>query len=148
MINLEFNQKRFEIGFLVLIAAFSALFLHISFEYSEISRLIPVMACSATLALVAVRLVQIFMAKEPGKPVKISPRVVIFALVLFAGYLGGTYLIGFTISTALFVALAMWFSDYRKPLLILCITVGYVALMYFLFVRVFSVSLPESLIGF
>ena len=145
---MEFNQKRFEIGFLVLIAAFSALFLHISFDYSVISRLIPVMACTATLALVAVRLVQVFMAKEEGKPVKISPKVVLFALVLFIGYLGGTYLIGFTISTALFVALVMWFSDYRRPLLILCITGGYVALMYFLFVRVFSVSLPESLIGF
>ncbi|WP_326830878.1 tripartite tricarboxylate transporter TctB family protein [Pyramidobacter porci] len=148
MITLEFSQKKCEIGFLIFIAAFSALFLHISFEYSEISRLIPVMACSATLALVVVRLVQIFMAKEEGKPVKISPKVALFALVLFVGYLGGTYLIGFTIATALFVALVMWFSDYKKPLLILCITVGYVALMYFLFVKVFSVSLPESLIGF
>lgn len=145
---MEFSQKKFEIVFLIFIAAFSALFLHISFKYSELSRLIPVMTCLATLALVIIRLVQVIMTHNDGKTVKISPKVIFFALVLFVGYLGGTYLIGFTISTALFVALAMWFSDYKKSLLILCITASYVVLMYFVFVKVFSVSLPESLIGF
>lgn len=144
---MQFSQKKFEALFLAAIAAWAALFLRISFDYAEISRLIPSIACTATLALVAVRLAQVLLGGADDKKVTVSAKAVWFALALFVGYVGGTYVVGFLAATAVFVALVMWFSGYRRPVLVLGITAGYTALMYFLFVRVFSVSLPDSLLG-
>ena len=144
---MEFSRKKFEALFLVLIAGWAALFLRISSDYAEISRLIPRIACAATLALVAVRLAQVLFGGTDGKKVTVSPKAAWFALALFVGYIGGTYVVGFLPATAAFVALVMWFSGYRRPLLVVGITAGYTALMYILFVQVFSVSLPDSLLG-
>lgn len=71
--------------------------------------MIPVLVCSMILILVAVRNCQIVLEKDNGKKVFVSKKTLLFALLLFVGYSGETFIIRFLISTTLFVAVVMWF---------------------------------------
>lgn len=139
--------KTLENAFLLTITAMALLFLYLSMGYGRIARLLPILVCCITLALLAIRLAQVNFAKKDTGELTFRNRVF---------FLGGLTVLslalipvaGLLLSTVLFLPACIVSFGYKKPGPIATITIGYVVCIYLLFVQMFNMPLPDSLLGF
>ena len=145
---MELRLKYAESLFLLVIGAVSVLFLVLSREYSAMARSVPNICAVFALLTIAFRLWQIWIRDSlRGAVLRIHQRSVPFILLL-AGYTAGVFLIGFMLSSLVFVPVCMYWMGQRQIFRIAVITVAYVALIYLVFVVGFRMPLPDSLVGF
>lgn len=145
---MEIRLKYAESLFLVVIGAVSVLFLVLSREYSAMARSVPNICAVFTLLAIAFRLCRIWIRDSlQGAVLRIHQRSMPFILML-AGYTAGVFLIGFMLSSLVFVPVCMYWMGQRKLSRIAVITAIYVAAVYVVFVVGFRMPLPDSLIGF
>ncbi len=139
--------KILENCFLLAITAVSVLFLYLATGYGRIARQLPILVCCLTLALLAVRLAQVNFAKQDTGEITFRNRVFFLGLltVLLLVLIPVT---GLLLGSVLFLPACMISFGYKKPLPIAAISLGYVACIYLLFVQMFNMPLPESLLGF
>jgi hypothetical protein len=145
---MEIRLKYAESLFLVVIGAVSVLFLVLSREYSAMARSVPNICAVFALLTIGFRLWQIWIRDSlRGSVLRIHQRSVPFVLML-AGYTAGVFIIGFILSSLIFVPVCMYWMGQRKITRIAAITAIYVAAVYLVFVVGFRMPLPDSLIGF
>jgi len=145
---MEIRLKYAESLFLAVIGAVSVLFLVLSREYSAMARSVPNICAVFTLLAIAFRLWQIWIRDSlRGAVLKIHQRSLPFILML-ACYTAGVFLIGFMLSSLVFVPVCMYWTGQRNITRIAVTTAVYVATVYLVFVVGFRMPLPDSLIGF
>jgi len=145
---MEIRMKYAETFFLLAVGTVSILFLVLSQEYSDIARSVPNICAFFVLLSIVFRLWQIWLKDSLyGNVLKIHKRSVPFIL-LMTGYTAGVFLIGFVLSSIIFVPLCMFWMGQKRVGRVLIITTIYVALLYLVFVVGFRMPLPESMIGF
>lgn len=145
---MEIRLKYAESLFLAVIGAVSVLFLVLSREYSAMARSVPNICAVFTLLAIAFRLWQIWIRDSlRGAVLKIHQRSLSFILML-ACYTAGVFLIGFMLSSLVFVPVCMYWTGQRNITRIAVTTAVYVATVYLVFVVGFRMPLPDSLIGF
>lgn len=145
---MEIRMKYAETFFLLAVGTVSILFLVLSQEYSDIARSVPNICAFFVLLSIVFRLWQIWLKDSLyGDVLKIHKRSVPFIL-LMTGYTAGVFLIGFVLSSIIFVPLCMFWMGQKRVGRVLIITTIYVALLYLVFVVGFRMPLPESMIGF
>ncbi len=133
--------------FLLAITAVTLLFLHLATGYGRIARLLPVLVCCITLALLAIRLAQVNCTRQDTGTITIRNRV-FFLAILTVLLLALIPVTGLMLGSALFLPACMISFGYRKALPMAAITAGYIVCVYLLFVQMFNMPLPESLLGF
>ena len=140
--------KVLENCFLLAVAAVTALFLYLATGYGRIARMLPILVCCLTLALLALRLAQAnFATQRDTRELTFGNRVFFLGLLTLI-LLALIPVTGLMIGAALFLPACMLSFGYRKPLPMAAVTLGYTACVYLLFVQVFNMPLPESLFGF
>jgi putative tricarboxylic transport membrane protein len=72
----------------------------------------------------------------------------VIALLSIAAYIGFSPLLGFLLSTFLFVAGFIWYFGRYKPALAMAYALGTVLFVYFLFVRLLQLTLPLGPLSF
>lgn len=138
--------KILENGFLLAITALTLLFLYLSTGYGRIARLLPILVCSITLVLLAIRFAQVNFAKRDTGELIFRSRVFFLGglTILSLALIPAT---GLLLSSGLFLPVCIIGFGYRKPGPIAAITIGYVVCVYLLFVQMFNMPLPQSLLG-
>ncbi len=145
---MEIRMKYAESLFLVVIGAVSGLFLVLSREYSAMARSVPNICAVFILLAIGFRLWQIWLRDSlRGAVLKIHQRSVPF-IAMLACYTAGVFLIGFILSSLVFVPVCMYWMGQRKLFRIAVIAAVYVATVYLVFVVGFRMPLPDSLVGF
>jgi putative tricarboxylic transport membrane protein len=61
-------------------------------------------------------------------------------------YAIGIFVIGFFVSTTIFVVVSMILMKYRRKMPIICTTIGVITFVYLVFVVVLSVRMPQALL--
>lgn len=138
--------KIFENAFLLSIAAVTLLFLYLATGYGRIARLLPMLVCTITLALLAIRIAQVNFSKEDTGTVTFRNRVFFLAGLAMA-LLALVPITGLMLSSALFLPSCILSFGYRKAVPIMAITAGYLVSVYLLFIKMFNMPLPDSLLG-
>lgn len=75
-----------------------------------------------------------------------STKRVLFACLIIIGYMAGIAILGFLISTPLFLFGIMWFFSVRKWSTLLISSIATTAVLYFVFLKFLSVSLPAGIL--
>lgn len=75
-----------------------------------------------------------------------STKRVLFACLIIIGYMAGIAILGFLISTPLFLFGIMWFFSVRKWSTLLVSSMATTAVLYFVFLKFLSVSLPAGIL--
>lgn len=91
-------------------------------------------------------LVRTFRGGEAADPRSDHLSLVLLYMGLSVGYLVLIQLLGFFLSSFLFLVAAMSVLGYRKRLVLLAVAVGWVAFAYLVFYRMLFVPLPEGLL--
>ena len=139
--------KILENCFLLAVTAVTVLFLYLSTGYGRIARLLPIIVCSITLVLLTIRLAQVNFATQDTGEISVRNRI-FFLGILTTLLLALIPVTGLMLGSALFLPACMMSFGYRKPVPMAVITAGYIVCIYLLFVQMFNMPLPESLLGF
>lgn len=75
-----------------------------------------------------------------------STKRVLFACLIIIGYMAGIAIFGFLISTPLFLFGIMWFFSVRRWSTLLISSIATTAVLYFVFLKFLSVSLPAGIL--
>ncbi len=75
-----------------------------------------------------------------------SPKKIITLISVLIIYIGMIYLIGFFIASAIYLPVSMYILGYRKILNVTLTTIGLLLFVYFIFVTIFAVPLPEAIL--
>jgi putative tricarboxylic transport membrane protein len=75
-----------------------------------------------------------------------STKRVLLACLIIIGYMAGIAIFGFLISTPLFLLGIMWFFSVRKWKTLLISSIATTAILYFVFQKFLSVSLPTGIL--
>nr|WP_321295786.1 tripartite tricarboxylate transporter TctB family protein [uncultured Sphaerochaeta sp.] len=75
-----------------------------------------------------------------------STKRVLFACLIIIGYMAAIAILGFLISTPLFLFGIMWFFSVRKWSTLLISSIATTAVLYFVFLKFLSVSLPAGIL--
>ncbi len=73
-----------------------------------------------------------------------GPAAIVAAFLV--GYVLLMPLLGFLVSTMLFVPVVLYYSDIRSKLLVVALSVGFPVALFYIFGRIFLVRLPEGII--
>lgn len=87
-------------------------------------------------------------AKTPtGKEVKVGEfKNPLLMYLILIGYVALMSTLGFFVASAIFMPAAMLYLGYRKPIPMICVTVGMLAFVWVLFVYSLKVKLPAGLL--
>lgn len=75
-----------------------------------------------------------------------STKRVLLACLIIIGYMAGIAILGFLISTPLFLFGIMWFFSVRKWSTLFISSIATTAVLYFVFLKFLSVSLPTGIL--
>jgi hypothetical protein len=145
---METTRKKVEIGLIVFFLVLSGLFYTQLNDYSSIAQQFPFLSILFLGVISVIRFIQLrrFSEEKQSKVRFNRDFFTVFFLVLL--YMVAMPLIGFFISTTIFLPLCMWLLRFRKKIVITVLTSGTVITMYFVFINIFNVPVPESLLGF
>lgn len=77
---------------------------------------------------------------EPGHPASLGRAMIVVALT--AGYAVALPYLGFLLATPMYIAASLWVMNFRSPIPLLAIPVGFTIVMFIVFSQVLSVPLP------
>lgn len=87
-----------------------------------------------------------FISKEDSFKISKNPKNFIILTVLLVFYVWIMGYIGFIVSTLVFLPFTIFLMGYKKVLNLIACSVGITVFVYFLFVKVFEIPLPENII--
>lgn len=145
---METTRKRVEVGLIVFFLIVSVLFYTQLGDYSSIAQKFPLLSILFLVVLSIARFVQLGKdSSEKESRVNFNRDfLTVFFLVIL--YLTAMPMIGFFLSTTIFLPMCMWLLNFKKKVVITVLTLATVISIYFVFINIFNVPVPDSLFGF
>jgi|GEM_PF-3262885 len=145
---METTRKRVEVGLIVFFLITSVLFYTQLGDYSSIAQKFPLLAIIYLAVISITRFIQLGKLKKEENSAVFFNRDFLTVLILVVLYLLLMPIIGFFLSTTIFLPMCMWLLNFRKKVVITILTLTTVTSIYFVFINIFNVPVPNSLLGF